>query len=161
MCLSKSLTAGISAMSITSCTQTVFDAFLDDDTSKGFFHAHTYSANPMACAAAIAGIDLLCSTDIQERMKRIEGQHRSFSEKIKTHPKVASVRQLGVIFAMELNVEMKRYGALRNKIFKHLMSKGVFLRPLGNTIYILPPFVIEEYQLEKIYTSIEGVLAIV
>ncbi len=161
MCLSKSLTAGISAMSITSCTQTVFDAFLDDDTSKGFFHAHTYSANPMACAAAIAGIDLLCSKDIQERIKKIEGQHRCFSEKIKTHPKVASVRQLGVIFAMELNVEMKRYGALRDKIFNHLMNDGVFLRPLGNTIYILPPFVIEDGQLEKIYNSIEGVLAIV
>ncbi len=160
MCLSKSLTAGIAAMSITSCTQKIFDAFLDDDISKGFFHAHTYSANPLACAAAIAGIDLLSSKEIQEDIRRIERQHRNFSEKIKTHPKIASVRQLGVIFALDLNVEMDRYGELRNKIFNHFMSDGVFLRPLGNTIYILPPFVIENEQLEKIYASIENVLSI-
>ena len=160
MCLSKSLTAGIAAMSITSCSQRIFDAFLDDDISKGFFHAHTYSANPLACAAAIAGIDLLSSKEIQEDIRRIERLHRNFSEKIKTHPKVASVRQLGVIFALDLNVEMNRYGDLRNKIFNHFMSDGVFLRPLGNTIYILPPFVIENEQLEKIYASIENVLSI-
>jgi adenosylmethionine-8-amino-7-oxononanoate aminotransferase len=70
------------------------------------------------------------------------------------------VRQLGVIFALDLNVEMDRYGELRNKIFNHFMSDGVFLRPLGNTIYILPPFVIENEQLEKIYASIENVLSI-
>jgi adenosylmethionine-8-amino-7-oxononanoate aminotransferase len=160
MCLSKSLTAGIAAMSITSCTQKIFNAFLDDDISKGFFHAHTYSANPLACAAAIAGIDLLSSKKIQEHIRRIERHHRSFSEKIKTHPNVASVRQLGVIFALDLSVEMDRYGELRNKIFNHLMRDGVFLRPLGNTIYILPPFVIENEQLEKIYASIENVLSI-
>ena len=102
MCLSKSLTAGIAAMSITSCSQRIFDAFLDDDISKGFFHAHTYSANPLACAAAIAGIDLLSSKEIQEDIRRIERHHKHFSEKIKTHPKVASVRQLGVIFALDL-----------------------------------------------------------
>jgi adenosylmethionine-8-amino-7-oxononanoate aminotransferase len=160
MCLSKSLTAGIAAMSITSCTQEIFDAFLDDDVSKGFFHAHTYSANPIACAAAIAGIDLLSSKEIQEDIRRIRGHHRSFSEKIKTHPKVASVRQLGVIFALDLSVEMDRYGELRNKIFNHFMNDGIFLRPLGNTIYILPPFVIENEQLETIYNSIENMLTI-
>jgi len=160
MCLSKSLTAGIAAMSITSCTQKIFDAFLDDDISKAFFHAHTYSANPLACAAAIAGIDLLSSKEIQEDIRRIEKRHRRFSEKIKIHPKVASVRQLGVILALDLSVEMDRYGELRNKIFNHFMGDGVFLRPLGNTIYILPPFVIENEQLEKIYASIENVLSI-
>ena len=160
MCLSKSLTAGIAAMSITSCTQKIFNAFLDDDISKGFFHAHTYSANSLACAAAIAGIDLLSSKEIQEHIRRIERHHRSFSERIKIHPNVASVRQLGVIFALDLSVEMDRYGELRNKIFNHLMRDGVFLRPLGNTIYILPPFVIENEQLEKIYASIENVLSI-
>jgi adenosylmethionine-8-amino-7-oxononanoate aminotransferase len=161
MCLSKSLTAGIAAMSITSCSQSIFDAFLNDDISKGFFHAHTYSANPLACAAAIAGIDLLSSKEIQEDIKRIERHHRNFSEKIKIHPKVSSVRQLGVIFALDLNVQMDRYGELRNKIFNHFMGDGVFLRPLGNTIYILPPFVIENEQLEKIYASIENVLSII
>ncbi len=90
MCLSKSLTAGIAAMSITSCTQEVFNAFLDDEVSKGFFHAHTYSANPLTCAAAIAGIDLLTSEEIQSNIRRIELLHKAFSEKLIAHPKVSS-----------------------------------------------------------------------
>ena len=161
MCLSKSLTAGIAAMSITSCTQEVFDAFFDDEISKGFFHAHTYSANPLACAAAIAGIELLTSEEIQNDIHRIETSHCQFSERIKDHPKVASIRTLGVILAMDLNVEMERYGDLRNTLFDHFINQGIFLRPLGNTIYILPPFIITTQQLEKIYLSIEDALALV
>lgn len=161
MCLSKALTAGVAAMSITSCTQTVFDAFLDNEIAKGFFHAHTYSANPLACAAAIAGIDLLTSEAIQNDIHRIETSHKTFSEKIIKHPKVASVRQLGVIFALDLNIEMERYGNLRNELFSHFMKAGVFLRPLGNTIYILPPYVVTDIELQKMYTAIETCLPIV
>ncbi len=161
MCLSKSLTAGIAAMSITSCTQEIFDAFLDDEISKGFFHAHTYSANPLACAAAIAGIELLTSASIQRNIAVISSLHQAFVDKMIRHPKVASARTLGVILAFDLNIEMKRYGDLRNRLFVHFMKQGVFLRPLGNTIYVLPPFVITPEQLEKIYLSIEDVLVLV
>lgn len=160
ICLSKSLTAGIAAMSVTTCTQAVFDAFLDDEISKGFFHSHTYSANPLTCAAAIAGIDLLTSEEMQANIQRIELRHKVFSEKIETYPNVDSVRIMGVIFALDLNEEMERYGKLRNKLFKHFMTEGIFLRPLGNTIYLLPPFVITDEQLAKIYASIERALSI-
>ena len=148
-------------MSITSCTQEVFNRFLDEDIAKGFFHAHTYSANPIGCAAAIAGIELLTSERMQENVQRIAASHQTFSEKIKDHPKVAYVRSKGVIFAVDLNMEMERYGELRNKLFEHFMSKGVFLRPLGNTIYVLPPYVITQNELQKVYTAIEEVLTLV
>lgn len=161
MCLSKALTAGMVAMSITSCTRKVYDAFLDERTSKGFFHAHTYSANPLGCAAAIAGIDLLLSEEIQKDIQRIECAHNSFSERIKNHPKVASTRVMGVIFALELDVEMERYGDLRNQLFQHFMEQGVFLRPLGNIIYILPPYVTHDEQLQKIYDAIQSSLSLI
>ena len=161
ICLSKALTAGMMAMSITSCTQDVFDAFLSDGIEKSFLHAHTYSANPLACAAAIAGIDVLTSEEIQLRIQRIGEQHKSFSEKIRNHPKVQSVRHLGVIFALDLKVEIERYGKLRDQLFDHYMEHGVFLRPLGNTIYILPPYVITSKQLDKIYKAIESSLLII
>lgn len=161
ICLGKALTAGMLPMSITSCTQEVFDAFLDERPSKGFFHAHTYSANPLGCAAAIAGIDLLLSEEIQKDIQRIESAHKSFLEKLKNHPKVASIRTMGVIFALELAIEMDRYGDLRNQLFQHFMEQGVFLRPLGNTIYILPPFVTSDTQLQKIYAAIEASLLLV
>ena len=160
MCLSKALTAGMMAMSITTCTQAVFDAFLSDEIGKGFFHAHTYSANPLACASAIAGIDLLQSSEIKNHINRVTKSHAGFAEKIQKHPKVAFTRQLGVIFALELALEMERYGNVREKLFQHFMEQGIFLRPLGNTIYILAPFIITDEQLQKIYDSIEEALSI-
>ena len=152
--LSKALTAGFVPMGITSCTQKIYDAFLDDSIGKAFFHAHTYSANPIACAVAIAAIDLLNSKEIQENILRIIASHKEFDKRILKHPKVKNTRQLGVIYALDLNVEMDRYGTKRYEIFNHFMQEGVYLRPLGNTIYILTPYVTTEDELNIIYTSI-------
>lgn len=161
ICLSKALTAGLLPMAITSCTQEIYDAFLSDDVSKGFFHCHTYSANPVACAAAIAGIELLKSVEIQKNIKEIIASHKIFNERIKNHPKVKSTRQLGVVFAIDLNTNNERYGGLRDKLLKFFMSRGVFLRPLGNTIYIQVPYIITKKELEKVYKTIEESLSIV
>ena len=160
ICLSKSLTAGLVPMAITSCTQKVYDAFLSDDIGKGFFHGHTYSANPTSCTAALAGIELLQSEEIQGSIARITKSHAVFDHKIKSHSKVKETRQLGVIYALDLNVEMDRYGDLRYKLFNFFMENGVCLRPLGNTIYILAPYIITDKQLQKIYQTIEKALDI-
>jgi len=160
ICLSKALTAGLLPMAITSCSQKIYDAFYSDDLEKGFFHGHTYSANPLACTAALAGVELLVSKEIQENIIRVEKSHRDFGKRLTGHPKVKNLRQLGVIFALDLNVEMPRYGNLRDQLFKHFMDDGIYLRPLGNTIYILAPFTIKSSELEKIYKSIEGALDI-
>lgn len=161
MCMSKALTAGLVPMAVTSCTQKVYDAFYDDDISKGLFHGHTYTANPLACAAALAGLELLQSTEMQSNISRIIASHKQFNEEVKNHPKVNNTRQLGVIYALDLNIKMERYGNLRDKLFKHFMDSGVFLRPLGNTIYILAPFITTDEQLQKIYNSIKEALEIV
>ncbi|PKQ45866.1 adenosylmethionine--8-amino-7-oxononanoate transaminase [Confluentibacter flavum] len=161
MCLSKALTAGLMPMAITSCVQKIYDAFYSDDISKGLFHGHTYSANPLACTAALASIELLQLEETQNNILRVISAHNDFNERIKHHPKVKSTRQLGIIFALDLNVDMERYGNLRDRLFKFFMSKGVFLRPLGNTIYIQAPYVITQEQLEKIYKTIEESLAII
>ncbi|WP_223032495.1 adenosylmethionine--8-amino-7-oxononanoate transaminase [Hanstruepera marina] len=158
MCLSKALTAGLIPMAITSCTQAVFNAFLSDEMVKGFFHCHTYSGNPIACATAIAGIELLQSETIQNNIKRIIKAHQEFNETIKAHPKVKSTRQLGVVFAIDLDTKMERYGDLRDKLLKFFMERGVFLRPLGNTIYIQVPYVISKIELEKVYRVIQEAL---
>ena len=161
MCLSKSVTAGIAPMALTSCTQKIYEAFCDDDIAKGFFHGHTYSANPLACTAAIAGIDLLVSEEIQTRILEISARHLAFKNHIKDHKNVSATRSLGVIFALDLKVEMDRYGSLRDTLFNYFMDQGVFLRPLGNTIYVLPPFVITDKELDRIYEVIENVLELV
>lgn len=154
ICLSKALTAGLVPMAITSCSEKVYNAFLSNTIAKGFFHGHTYSANPVACSAALAGIELLQTKEMQDNIKRICFMHKEFDNRIKQHPKVKNTRQLGVIYALDLDVKMERYGNLRNKLFTFFMTNGVCLRPLGNTIYILPPFVITNNELETIYTTI-------
>ncbi|NMH87419.1 adenosylmethionine--8-amino-7-oxononanoate transaminase [Flavivirga algicola] len=161
ICLSKALTGGLLPMALTSCSQEIYEAFYSDDISKGLFHGHTYSANPLACTAALAGIDLLRSENIQQNIKTIITSHNVFNEHIRTHPKVKSTRQAGVIFALDLNVEMKRYGNLRDKLYQFFLEHGVFLRPLGNTIYIQAPYTITKEQLQKVYLVIEDVLEIV
>ena len=160
MCLSKALTAGMFPLSITSCSQKVFDTFLSDEVAKGFFHAHTFSAHPLGCAAAIAGLELLESEHILERRSFIAEAHKDFVLKIKNHSKVKEARTVGVILAVDLNMEMNRYGKSRDKLYQFFMSRGVNLRPLGNTIYLLPPYVITNKQLEKIYKTILELLEI-
>ncbi|MCF7559732.1 adenosylmethionine--8-amino-7-oxononanoate transaminase [Sabulilitoribacter multivorans] len=161
ICLSKALTGGLLPMALTTCSQKIYDAFYSDDISKGLFHGHTYSANPLACTAALASIELLQSENIQNSIQEIISSHQKFGNYIKKHPKVKSIRQTGIIFALDLNIEMERYGNLRDKLFKFFMDNGVFLRPLGNTIYIQAPYVITKKQLEKVYSVIEDALEIV
>lgn len=158
ICLSKALTAGLMPMAITSCSRKVYDAFYSNQITKGLFHGHTYTANPLACTAALAGIELLCSEEIQNSIQRIIKSHEDFGQQIKTHPQIAAIRQCGTIFALDLNVQTERYGNLRDKLFRYFMDKGVFLRPLGNTIYILAPYVILDEQLKKVYSTIKSAL---
>ena len=158
VCMSKALTAGLLPMGLTSCSMKIYEAFYSDDIGKGLFHGHTYTANPLACAAALAGVELLTSEKIQSNISKIIDSNLIFLEKLKVNSKVLNPRTMGVIMAFELDVEMERYGSLRNKLFTFFMDRGVFLRPLGNTIYILPPYVITEKELQKIYTVIEECL---
>lgn len=161
MCLSKALTGGLLPMALSTCSQKIYDAFYSDDIAKGLFHGHTYSANPLACTAALASIELLQTQTIQDSIKAITASHENFGNRVKNHPKVKSIRQTGIIFALDLDVEMQRYGNLRDKLFKFFMDNGVFLRPLGNTIYIQAPYVITNQELEKVYRVIEESLSIV
>lgn len=163
MCLSKALTGGTIPMAITTFTQEIFDGFYDDDTNKALFHGHTFTANPTACAAALASISLLQTEDMQHNIARINKLHLAFEEKIKSHPKIKTTRILGVILALEIVSENQEsyYGTMRNKLYNFFIENGIILRPVGNIVYILPPYVISDLQLEKVYATIEKALEIV
>ena len=160
MCLSKALTGGTIPMAITTFIQEVFDGFYDDDVNKALFHGHTFTANPTGCAAALASIELLEKPEMQENIIRINKNHLQFQKRIENHPKVKTTRVLGVIFALEVKTENQEsyYGNLRNKMYNFFIENGVILRPVGGTVYILPPYIIEDIQLEKIYKTIENML---
>ncbi len=158
VCLSKALTAGLLPMGATSCSQQIYDAFYSEELAKGLFHGHTYTANPLACSAALAGIELLSSDETQHQIDRIATSHQEFDRTIKTHPNVAATRQCGVIYALDLDHAMERYGQRRDRIYQSLMDQGIYLRPLGNTLYLVPPYCISDEQLQQVYDGIRHVL---
>lgn len=153
MCLSKALTGGTVPMAITTFTQEIFEGFYDDDVNKALFHGHTFTANPTACAAALASLDLLLSDEMQENIRSVNRQHMAFKESIEKHPRVRSARVLGVIMAFEINREGVEdyYGDFRNRLYDFFIKHGVILRPVGNTVYVLPPYIIPEELLAKVY----------
>ena len=163
MCLSKALTGGTIPMAITTFTQEIFDGFYDDDTSKALFHGHTFTANPTGCAAALASISILQTEAIQKNIQEVNQSHLQFEQHIKKHPKVVATRVLGVIFALEIKSDVKEsyYGTMRNTLYNHFIENGVILRPVGNVVYILPPYIISKEQLQKVYQVIENALEIV
>lgn len=160
MCLSKALTGGTIPMAITTFTQELFDGFYDDDVNKALFHGHTFTANPTGCAAALASMELLTTDGMQQNIRRIHAKHLDFENTIKQHPRVTTTRVLGVILALEIKTDgaQSYYGSFRNKLYNFFIDKGIILRPVGNIVYVLPPYVISDTQLEKIYQTIEEAL---
>ena len=157
MCLSKALTGGTIPLAVTTATQAVFDAFYSEDVNKALFHGHTYTANPTGCAIALEAIRLLESEEMQANIQRIMGRHKAFVAHISQHPKVQNARTLGVIMAFELKTAENTdyYGSFRDRLYNFFISEGVLLRPVGNTIYILPPYIISDTQLSRVYEVIE------
>jgi len=157
LCLSKGLTGGVMPLGVTSCAQFIYDAFLSDDKMKTFFHGHSYTANPTACSAALASMDLFDLPEVFENIARIEQKHAIFLQKIKGHGSLVEVRQLGTIIAFEINTkEQTSYlNSLAEEISDFFISKGIILRPLGNIVYILPPYCIKNDDLDYIYECVE------
>jgi adenosylmethionine-8-amino-7-oxononanoate aminotransferase len=163
MCLSKALTGGTIPMAITTFTQDIFEAFYDEDINKALFHGHTFTANPTGCAAALASLELLQTQEMQNNLARVNKSHLQFQKHIELHPKVTTTRVLGVIFALEIETDSAAsyYGTLRNKLYDFFIENGIILRPVGNIVYILPPYIITDEQLQKVYEVVEKALEIV
>jgi adenosylmethionine-8-amino-7-oxononanoate aminotransferase len=160
ICMSKGLTGGVMPLGATSCAQFIYDEFLSDDKMKTFFHGHSYTANPTACSAALASLDLFDIPETFGNIKRIEEQHHLFLLKLKFHKALIEVRQLGTIIAFEIktNEQTNYLNSLAEHISEFFISRGIILRPLGNIVYILPPYCISNSDLEFIYNSIEEFL---
>lgn len=163
MCLSKALTGGTIPMALTTFTQELFDGFYSDDINKALFHGHTFTANPTGCAAALASMELLATPEMQANLIRINQSHLAFQQHIENHPKVKTARTLGVIFALEIATgdDSSYYGSIRTKLYNFFIENGVILRPVGNIVYILPPYIMSDSQLEKVYAIVEQALEIV
>lgn len=156
ICLSKALTGGAIPMAVTTFTDDIYNSFYDNSVNKALFHGHTFTANPTGCAAALAGLDLLLSKEMQDNIIRINSQHLAYKQRLEKHPHIKEVRVQGIILAMEINrpESADYYGDFRNRMYNFFIENGVILRPVGNTIYILPPYIITDDLLSNIYETV-------
>jgi adenosylmethionine---8-amino-7-oxononanoate aminotransferase len=159
MCLSKGLTGGFLPLAVTVCRNEIYRAFYSEDSRHAFFHGHSYFGNPLGCAAAIACLKIFDSEPVFDRIAAIERIHRDRLPKFHSHPAVADVRMLGTIAAIELGATDPGYFSnLRPRLYPQFLEKGVLLRPLGNVVYMVPPYVISASDLHYVYDVVEGVL---
>ncbi len=164
ICLSKALTGGTMALGVTGSTQKIYDAFVSDDKTKTLFHGHSFTANPLACTASLASLELLLKKKCRKKVDRIVSMQKQFAEKMKDYEQeniIKNIRHLGTIMAFEVSTNQTDgyLNNIANEFTKFCLERGVYLRPMGNTIYVMPPYCIKKKELEKIYEVIEKFLS--
>lgn len=153
MCLSKGLTGGTMALGATLCQSFIYDAFYSNDRFKTFFHGHSYTANPLACAAALASLDLFQRPKFKSQLQMICAEQEKFVAQLQATNQVKNPRNLGTIVAFELSDHNpdSYFHLDRDIIYRFYMDNGIVIRPLGNTVYILPPYTISKKDLNYVY----------
>ena len=167
ICLSKALTAGYLPLGATVATETIFEAFLSDDRAKTFFHGHSFTANPLACAVALASLDLFREHDVLERVERLESRLRAGLTPLADLPSVGNVRVIGGVGIVELVSDKhtrKSDGYLDGigpRLSALFLDRGLLLRPLGNVVYFMPPYSITDDQVDWALDQMTAVLTAV
>ena len=155
LCLAKGLTGGALPLAATLCRPEIFAAHYSTDRSRMFFHSSSYTANPIACAAADANLDIWEQEPVGERLLAIEQMQRARLGHLAANPRLHNLRQTGTIAAIDLDVTDAGYLAnVAPRLYAFFQQRDVLLRPLGNTIYVLPPYCITEADLDAVYAAI-------
>ena len=160
ICLSKGLTGGTMPLGVTACTEEIYNAFLYEDKLKTFFHGHSFTANPLSCTASLASLELLRKDDKRIAIQNISNNHVAFAKHLKMYvPTIKNIRCIGTILAFEINQGKDEYlNNIANMATSYCMERGVYLRPLGNTVYLMPPYCITKDELQTVYAVLESLL---
>jgi len=159
ICLSKGLTGGTMALGVTACAEKIYSAFVSSDPLKTFFHGHSFTANPLACTAALTSLQLLLQANCQQRIEAITEKNKQLYERLQAYRGIKNIRCLGTILAFE--IVQGNDGYLNNlgaTITALALAKGVYLRPLGNTVYIMPPYCITDREFDAISEVLLAIL---
>ena len=157
ICLSKGLTGGVLPLGLTVTTNAIFDAFLSEERAKAFLHGHSFTGNPLACAAACASLDLFEKEETWLKIKAIEARNQLFLKRVEKHKAISSVRVYGTILALDLKTEGPAgyFAKIRDTAYSFFLEKGLLLRPLGNVLFINPPYCLTESEQVYIFEVIE------
>lgn len=161
ICMSKGITGGFMPLGATSCTQQIFEAFISDDKTDTFYHGHSYTANPLACAAANASLDLLEKEATHEQVQMISKVFAEMKSDFEKHPKVIECRHTGAVLALEIKTdeETSYLNPLTERITEFFIRRNIIVRPLGNVLYFIPPYCINEAELMLLETTTTDFLA--
>ena len=155
MCLSKAISGGFLPMGVTLCSDRVESAFRSENRLHTFYHGHSYTGNALACAAANASLQIFDDEPVFDRIAGIAKIHADRLAEIRRSSAVGDIRQIGTIAALELRTDDAGYlSAMRPKLYRFFLERGVLLRPLGNVVYVLPPYVIPPDELHRVYDVI-------
>src|SRR6202030_2419916 len=155
MCLSKGITGVFLPMGVTLCSDRVQSAFDSENRLHTFYHGHSYTGNALACAAANASLQIFEDEPVFDRIADIAGINCERLAQLKEFAPVVDVRQIGTMGAIELHTGDAGYlSAMRPKLYGFFLERGVLLRPLGNVVYVLPPYVISKAELNHVYDVI-------
>ncbi|MGZ5248163.1 MAG: adenosylmethionine--8-amino-7-oxononanoate transaminase, partial [Flavitalea sp.] len=162
ICLSKGLTGGTLPLGVTACTAEIHHAFVDDDKLKTFFHGHSFTANPLACSAALASLDLFENDNTLQRITQIGEWHSKYKNILlnsEINGSIKNFRQLGTIVAFEWEDSLSTYlNSISVGVTAKMLKLGIFLRPLGNTVYIMPIYCTTQEEIRTIYEKLFAVL---
>jgi adenosylmethionine---8-amino-7-oxononanoate aminotransferase len=157
LCLAKGLTGGSLPLAVTLCSAPIFEAHLSPDRTRTFFHSSSYTANPIACAAAVANLEVWEREPVTERIAALCKRQAEHLAPFQADARFKHVRQLGTITALDLDVPDGGYLAgIWPKLYSLFLERGVLLRPLGNTIYVMPPYCITSEELDLVYAAIDA-----
>lgn len=156
ICLSKGLTAGFLPLAVTVCRKEIYQVFLGETFHRAFTHGHSFTANPLGCAAALASLQVFDEENTLAKLSLIEAVHRDALARLALNPKVGRLRLTGTIAAMDIMGEQEGYtSAVGSTLKDYFHTQGLLLRPLGNVVYLLPPYCISEPELRRAYEVIE------
>ena len=158
MCVAKGLTGGILPLSATLATDAIYEAFLDKDVRRAFLHGHSFTANPIACAAALASLKIFDEEPVFERIQAIENVYRERFDAIEQLPMVQSTRILGSIGVVELSGQGGYFNNIGLKLRRAFHEAGFLVRPLGTVVYTLPPYITDPADLHRLYDHLEHLL---
>ncbi len=156
LCLSKGITGGALPLAVTLCVPEIFEAHLSTDRSRTFYHSSSYTANPIACAAGLANVQIWRDEPVLQRVQNLQAMQSRELARFKHDPRFENVRQCGTITALDVKAQNSGYlsdVALRLKAF--FRSHDVLLRPLGNVLYLMPPYCVTEQELQRSYQLID------
>jgi len=151
LCLAKGLTAGFLPMAATACSGAVYAAFLSDDRARTFFHGHSFTANPLGCAAALASLEVFAREPVMERIAALGAQQARRAAALRAHPRVADVRTIGTVAALELHDDGGYLAPVGPRLQRFALDRGVLLRPLGAVVYVLPPYCMTAAELDQVW----------